>query len=316
MGAPYGGTATFVSTANNQTRVLIELKAKAWYTALFVLIGLAVLALAGAAGGEDDPAIVAVGAIAAIMVAGTLYLYYVPWPQQVIEKLQSGVHGAVPAFETSPAAPAATQTPATPMPNSSPSQPQAGIAEQLRQLGELHKAGLITEAEFESKKTDLLSRVSSRSGHGSLPVRRDRRACIGPGPLPRNCVSVGPFTRQRRAGALVDHLQDDLAGQARRSGSLLRNDFPLAHPKMRSIPSCSATSEMRDEAAGQRRGPPRRDRVSSGVLLTETDVVAKWVKHLQSPGQVLEARAIVGRSLRVCLAFRPTLVLLNGMILS
>lgn len=158
MGAPYGGTATFVPTANGQTRVLIELKPKAWYTAIFVLIALGVLGVAGAVGGEDDATIMAVAAIAAIAVAGTLYLYYVPWPQQVIEKLQQGVHGTVPAYESNPAArgpqPAVAAAAAA-----SPSQAQGGIAEQLGQLSDLHKKGLITDAEFESKKADLLSRL-------------------------------------------------------------------------------------------------------------------------------------------------------------
>lgn len=54
---------------------------------------------------------------------------------------------------------AATSLPDDPA-DSQPIQPQASdVTEQLRKLGELHAAGILTDAEFSAKKTELLSRL-------------------------------------------------------------------------------------------------------------------------------------------------------------
>jgi hypothetical protein len=37
--------------------------------------------------------------------------------------------------------------------------PEESPIEQIRKLGELRDAGVLTEAEFEAKKTDLLGRI-------------------------------------------------------------------------------------------------------------------------------------------------------------
>ena len=42
---------------------------------------------------------------------------------------------------------------------STPAAPPDGPMEQLKKLGELRDAGVLNEAEFEAKKTELLSRM-------------------------------------------------------------------------------------------------------------------------------------------------------------
>lgn len=166
MGAPYGGTATFVPTANGQTRVLVELRPRAWYTAIFVVIALVALGAVGAVGGEEDVGLMAMGILVTVVTAWTLYSYYVPWQKQVIDKLQMGVHGAVSAFDMPAAAPAApahgaafTAAPDPAAPASATPSASAALGDQLRQLAELHRNGLITDAEFEAKKADVLKRL-------------------------------------------------------------------------------------------------------------------------------------------------------------
>lgn len=163
FGAPYGGTATFIPTGNGQTRALIELKPKLWYTAVLVVICVVLLGIIGGVALEAELAVTAGVAVAAAT-GVTLYLYHVPWPQKVIERITGGVHGAVGAFDApAPAASAgpvpqpAGVAPATPQP--APSQPSGPVADQLRQLGELHQQGLINDAEFEAKKAELLKRL-------------------------------------------------------------------------------------------------------------------------------------------------------------
>ena len=160
VGAPYAGMATFVPTPNNQTRVLIELKPKAWYTALMILIGLVAIALLGnAGGGEDEATLIGIAVVIAAVIAVIVYFYYVPWPQKLLDKLLSGIHGAVSAFDVNgatAAVPGPAFAPAAPEPASAAS---AGIADQLRQIAELHEQGLISEAEMQTKRAELLKRL-------------------------------------------------------------------------------------------------------------------------------------------------------------
>ncbi len=55
--------------------------------------------------------------------------------------------------EVAPAAPAA------PAPTPGPAAPQQDVMAQIKQLGELKEAGILTEEEFQAKKTDLLTRL-------------------------------------------------------------------------------------------------------------------------------------------------------------
>lgn len=168
-GAPYGGTATFVQVGADQTRVLIEIRPKAVYTAILIAASLGVITLAGALT-QDEDTIMTVTAILLPVLAVVLYLYYVPWGNQVIDKLQAGVHGTVPAYQTPHSAPAspgpASPGPASPAP--APAAPAAPapapdrsspIAEQMQQLATLKEQGLISEEEFAAKKAELLKRL-------------------------------------------------------------------------------------------------------------------------------------------------------------
>lgn len=165
VGAPYGGMATFVPTANNQTRVLIELKAKAWYTAVMIFVGLFAIALIGSAsGGEDDATLVGIALVVIAVIAVILYFYYVPWPQKLLDKLQAGIHGAVSAFDVGgshgPAQPNISLVPSAMSASPAAAQPgAAAIADQLRQLADLHEQGLITDEELQSKRAELLKRL-------------------------------------------------------------------------------------------------------------------------------------------------------------
>lgn len=63
-----------------------------------------------------------------------------------------------------PAAQVAPQLPPSPPPVSAPLAPVAqahgaSLMEDLRKLGELHSTGVLTDAEFEAKKAELLKRV-------------------------------------------------------------------------------------------------------------------------------------------------------------
>ncbi len=65
-----------------------------------------------------------------------------------------------PAYAPAPAAPHPPAYGATPTPQApAPSGDSAAIMEQLKQLGALQAAGVLTPAEFEAKKADLLSRL-------------------------------------------------------------------------------------------------------------------------------------------------------------
>lgn len=156
-GAPYSGTATFVQMGADQTKVLVEIKPKAMFTAISIALSIAVITLAGALT-QDEETIMTVTVILLPVLAVMLYLYHVPWGNQVIDKLQAGVHGTVPAYHTQHHAPA----PAAPAPASTPP-PENGrsapIAEQMQQLAALKEQGLISEEEFTAKRAELLKRL-------------------------------------------------------------------------------------------------------------------------------------------------------------
>jgi hypothetical protein len=73
---------------------------------------------------------------------------------EVVGAIRDRVGAAAPAATSTPDAPAMTTVNAAP--HSSPSDL---IFEQLRKLGELRDAGVVTTQEFDSKKADLLNRI-------------------------------------------------------------------------------------------------------------------------------------------------------------
>jgi hypothetical protein len=48
---------------------------------------------------------------------------------------------------------------ATPQSTATPPAAAPDIADQIKKLGDLHASGLLTDAEFEAKKTELLNRM-------------------------------------------------------------------------------------------------------------------------------------------------------------
>lgn len=155
-GAPYHGIATFIQIGPSQTKILIEINPKAWFTGVTVAGALAVIML-GAAMTQDEETAMTITVILVPVVAIMLYLYYGPWRKQVIDKLQDGVHGTVPAYEMAHQATAASSAPAGAVPTASAT--GSSIADQIRQLKELKDQDLISLEEFNSKKEELLKRL-------------------------------------------------------------------------------------------------------------------------------------------------------------
>ncbi|MFE6966970.1 SHOCT domain-containing protein [Agromyces sp. NPDC057679] len=100
--------------------------------------------------------------------------------KDVVQRLMHGEHvdpinpesfsstGDTPAVQPAPAAagpaqqlptPAAPALAAPPAPAAAPAAPQQDVMSALQQLGALRDAGILTPEEFETKKTELLSRI-------------------------------------------------------------------------------------------------------------------------------------------------------------
>ncbi|MFD4608451.1 DUF4429 domain-containing protein [Streptomyces sp. NPDC058440] len=80
-------------------------------------------------------------------------------PASVVFGLGYGpVHESLP-FAAAVLAAVRERGPATPVPVPAPHRDPAGIAERIRHLGELHRAGLVTDDEFSLKKAELLSEL-------------------------------------------------------------------------------------------------------------------------------------------------------------
>ncbi|MFH9982921.1 DUF4429 domain-containing protein [Streptomyces sp. NPDC017179] len=80
-------------------------------------------------------------------------------PASVVFGLGYGpVHESLP-FAAAVLAAVRERGPATPVPVPAPHRDPAGIAERIRHLGELHRAGLVTDEEFSLKKAELLSEL-------------------------------------------------------------------------------------------------------------------------------------------------------------
>lgn len=164
-GAPYHGTATFVQMGPARTKVLLEINPVTWFTGIIVAAVIAIIFLAGGLTQNEETAMT-VTVILLPVTAIMLYLYYRPWRTQVIDKLQAGVHGTMPAYETAQPAPSSSAptyaAPPSPAPTASVSAApttSASVAEQMRQLNELKEQGLITEDEFAAKRSELLKRL-------------------------------------------------------------------------------------------------------------------------------------------------------------
>ena len=75
------------------------------------------------------------------------------YPEELTDRVVSRIPGVISVSSVTPVAPTAPVAP--PPPASSGN----SVADQLKKLGELHAAGILTEAEFAAKKADLLKRL-------------------------------------------------------------------------------------------------------------------------------------------------------------
>lgn len=152
---PYDGTANLVPLSATQTRIDVTVSCSTtfylylglgvififlfawWLSPLFILLGLAAIVWSAFQG------------------AG-------PWAQEVANHVVAAlpaVAGAAGPAATIAPAPAAspTGTPASPQASDSPA--RVDIADELKKLGELHATGVLTDEEFQAKKTELLKRL-------------------------------------------------------------------------------------------------------------------------------------------------------------
>jgi multidrug transporter EmrE-like cation transporter len=86
-------------------------------------------------------------------------------PDKVLEQIIKHLQGGAPAPSYTPPAQHYTPAPAAPQPAPAPAPAPAGggdasaIMEQIKQLGSLRDAGVLTPEEFETKKAELLKRI-------------------------------------------------------------------------------------------------------------------------------------------------------------
>jgi hypothetical protein len=152
---PYDGTANLIPMSETQTRIDVTLSCSTmfylylglgvififlfayWLSPLFILLGLAAIVWS------------------AFNASG-------PWAQQVANQ----VVAALPAVAAAGPAAAITAPPAPVVPprppvsaHASDSPAPVDIADELKKLGELHATGVLTDEEFQVKKTELLKRL-------------------------------------------------------------------------------------------------------------------------------------------------------------
>lgn len=89
-----------------------------------------------------------------LLAAYTIYTVAIVWPRQAIEAIQQHLQ-ALAGGDTMARSTAVTSFP-TPVVNAPA---PATLHDQLRKLKELHDTGILTSAEFESKKSDILARM-------------------------------------------------------------------------------------------------------------------------------------------------------------
>lgn len=152
---PYDGTANLVPLSATQTRIDVTVSCSTtfylylglgvififlfawWLSPLFILLGLAAIVWSAFQG------------------AG-------PWAQEAANH----VVAALPAVAGAPGPAATIAPPPAASPTGTPASPQASdsparvdIADELKKLGELHATGVLTDEEFQAKKTELLKRL-------------------------------------------------------------------------------------------------------------------------------------------------------------
>ncbi len=157
---PYDGTANLTPLGATQTRIDVVVLCS---TTFFLYLGLVVIFVFLFAYWLS-PLIVLL-ALVAIVWSG--FQATGPWAQEVADHVIAALPPAVIAVAGAPGpaatiatAPAPAAAPAAnPAPPSVSGLSGADIADQLKNLGELHATGILTDEEFQAKKTELLKRL-------------------------------------------------------------------------------------------------------------------------------------------------------------
>jgi len=95
------------------------------------------------------------------LVVGLLVCIYIlvmaqgTWAQEMADRIAAGL---TPSTHVAPQMPPSQPPPAAAAPPATAT-PSARVMEDLKKLGELHASGVLTDAEFEAKKAELLKRV-------------------------------------------------------------------------------------------------------------------------------------------------------------
>ncbi|HYC14873.1 MAG TPA: SHOCT domain-containing protein [Stellaceae bacterium] len=155
---PYEGTASVLAVNSTQSRIDVETTLAAIFyiyiaatcigclilTALFFYVGIVPLIFA-----------IIISIYVAVMAQGT-------WAQEmadaIVAKLPAAAHVTAQAPVSAP--PAGTSPPpSAPAAAGVAHTPSSAVMEDLKKLGELHSSGVLTDAEFEAKKAELLKRL-------------------------------------------------------------------------------------------------------------------------------------------------------------
>ncbi len=157
---PYDGTATLTPLGAAQTRIDVVVSCSSTF---FLYLGLGVIFVFLFAAWLS-PLIVL---LALVAVVWSIFQATGPWAQEVANHVIAALPPAVIAVPggTGPAATLATAPAPAEAPAANPASPSvsgpagADIADQLKKLGELHATGILTDEEFQAKKTELLKRL-------------------------------------------------------------------------------------------------------------------------------------------------------------
>jgi len=160
---PYEGTARIFAVNAAQSRVDVETSLAGIFYVYMGLTFLACLLLTFF--------LFYVGIIPLLIaIVACIYLTVMAqgsWAQEMADTIVAGLPAAAHVTPQIPASPppaataplpAAPPQSASPPPATAPAQ-SGSVMEDLKKLGELHSAGVLTDAEFEAKKAELLKRV-------------------------------------------------------------------------------------------------------------------------------------------------------------
>lgn len=153
---PFEGTARVTAVSAAQSRIDLDVALAGLFYAYIGLSALAMLILVLFMPIYGGIPLLLFGIIALVWIT---FLAAGTWPQEMADTIIGSLTPsakAPPQTATIPPPPSAvTQSP----PATAPSGHGAQVMEDLKRLGELHASGVLTDAEFEAKKAELLKRM-------------------------------------------------------------------------------------------------------------------------------------------------------------